>query len=255
MEVRMASRRGLAGIVGALLWGCLGSQPDPVGAQAIRFQPQGVRAAGQGNAIAAAVDDASAIHYNPAGLTQAKGLQSVVGTQIVGGGVTFNSPAGRESRGDFGGSVNWPPPSNFYMSANMGTMGMSRLSSVTLGVGVTSPYGLNIRYPLDGPFRTIVTSAALPLIDIKPALACRIGDNLSVGASVDIYTFADFLGEGQAETKLVSDFTFGIPPSASVEFNGKGTGVGVTAGLQYSPVKNAQERPLLSLGIVYRSRA
>lgn len=130
---------------------------------------------------------------------------------------------------------------------------MSRLSAVILGVGITSPYGLNIRYPIDGPFRTIVTSAALPLIDIKPTVAYRITNNLSVGVGADIYTFAGFLGEGHAETKLISDFTFGIPPGASIESNGKGTGAGVTVGLQ--SIRNPGGLPVMAFGLVYRSRA
>jgi long-chain fatty acid transport protein len=234
---------------------CSGGQQAEVSAQAIRFQPQGARAAGQGNAFAASVDDASAVHYNPAGLSGAKGMQSVVGTNMVGGAVAFHSPGGREIHGDFNGSVNWPPPSFFYLSANLETLGLSRLSAVALGVGVTSPYGLNVRYPIDGPFRTIVTSAALPLIDIKPTVAYRISESLSVGVGADIYTFAGFLGEGHAETKLISDFTFGIPPGVSIEFNGKGTGAGVTAGLQYAPLKNAAGLPIMAFGLVYRSRA
>ena len=44
-----------------------------VSAQALRFQPQGATAAGQGNAFVAQADDASAIHYNPAGLSQVEG--------------------------------------------------------------------------------------------------------------------------------------------------------------------------------------
>ena len=46
-----------------------------VSAQALRFQPQGATAAGQGNAFVAQADDASAIHYNPAGLSQVNGVQ------------------------------------------------------------------------------------------------------------------------------------------------------------------------------------
>ncbi|HEY5932344.1 MAG TPA: outer membrane protein transport protein [Nitrospira sp.] len=232
-----------------LLW------PTDANAQALRFQPQGARAAGQGNAFAAEADDASAIHYNPAGLTQVKGIQSVFGFAAVGGSVKYKSPTGLDSRGDFNGSVNWPPPSHFYFSANLASVRWPVLSSVTVGIGLTSPFGLNTRYPLDGPFNTAVTSAALPLIDIKPTIAYKINDALSVGVSADIYTFASFLGEGHGEQKQISAGAFGIPPGASIELNGTGTGAGVTASVLYTPFKNGAGKPVVSIGLVYRSQA
>ena len=63
-------------------------------AQAIRFQPQGATAAGQGNAFVAQADDASAIHFNPAGLTQVDGVQSIVGANLMGGSIKYKSPTG-----------------------------------------------------------------------------------------------------------------------------------------------------------------
>ena len=144
-------------------------------AQGVRFQPQGATAAGQGNAFSAQADDPSAIHYNPAGLSQVNGVQVLTGTTLVGGSIKFTSPTGIDSRGDFGGSIASPPPSYSYVSANLGVFGWNGLSNVTVGLGLTSPFGLNIRYPVDGPFNTAVTSAALPLIDIKPTVADKPG--------------------------------------------------------------------------------
>ncbi len=229
--------------------------PIEADAQALRFQPQGARAAGQGNAFAAEANDASAIHYNPAGLTQVPGIQSVFGASALGGSVKFKSSTGLDSRGDFNDSVNWPPPSSFYLSANLGAIGLPALSSVTLGIGLTAPFGLNTRFPVDGPFNTAVTSTALPLIDIKPTIAYKVSENLSVGVGVDIYTFASFLGEGHAEQRQISSGTLGIPGGASLELNGKGTGVGLKASILYTPVRNEAGRPIVSLGFVYRSQA
>ena len=223
--------------------------PSNTSAQAIRFQPQGATAAGQGNAFAAQADDASAIHFNPAGLTQVDGVQSIVGTNLMGGSIKYKSPEGIDTRGDFGGSILSPPPSQFYLSANLGALGAATLSSVTLGLGLTSPFGSNTRYPVDGPFNTAVTSATLPLIDIKPTIAYKVHDDLSLGVSADIYTFASFLGEGQAEQKRVGS------GGASVELNGKGTGAGATVSLLYTPLRNSDGKPLASIGLVYHTQA
>jgi long-chain fatty acid transport protein len=218
-------------------------------AQALRFQPQSAAAAGQGNAFVAQADDASAIHYNPAGLSQVNGVQVVTGTTLVGGSVTYTSPTGIDSRGDFGGTVANPPPSYSYMSANLGYLGLDRLSNVTIGLGLNSPYGLNTRYPLDGPFNTVVTSAALPLIAIKPTVAYKINDQLAIGVSADIYTFASFMGQGHAEQKQVGT------GGASIEANGKGTGAGATFSLLYTPLRNSDGKPIASIGLVYRTQA
>ncbi|MGH7182016.1 MAG: OmpP1/FadL family transporter [Nitrospiraceae bacterium] len=221
-------------------------------AQGVRFQPQGATAAGQGNAFSAQADDPSAIHYNPAGLTQVNGVQVLSGSTLVGGSVKFTSPTGIDSRGDFGGSIANPPPSYSYVSANLGSLGWNSLSDVTVGLGLTSPFGLNIRYPVDGPFNTAVTSVALPLIDIKPTLAYKLNDQLAIGVGADIYTFASFLGQGHAEQKQVGT---GALAGASIEANGKGTGAGATVSLLYTPLRNGDGKPIASIGLVYRTQA
>jgi len=221
-------------------------------AQALRFQPQGAAATGQGNAFIAQADDASAIHYNPAGLSQVNGVQVVTGTNLVGGSIKFNSPTGTDSRGDFGGSVAFPPPSYSYVSANLGYLGLNRLSNVTVGLGLTSPFGLNTRYPVDGPFNTVVTSAALPLLDIKPTIAYKFNDQLAIGVNADIYTFASFLGQGHAEQRQVGS---GALAGASLEFNGNGTGAGAAFSLLYTPLRNSDGKPIASVGLVYRTQA
>jgi long-chain fatty acid transport protein len=217
-------------------------------AQALRFQPQGAVAAGQGNAFAAQADDPSAIHYNPAGLSQVDGVQVITGTTLLGGSVKFKSPTGIDGRGDFGGSVALPPPSHSYVSANLGALGLASLSNVTVGLGLTSPFGLNIRYPSDGTFNSAVTSAALPLIDIKPTVAYKLNDQLAIGVGADIYTFASFLGQGHAEQKQILG-------GAPVEFNGNGTGAGATVSLLYTPLRNGDGKPIASIGLVYRTQA
>lgn len=235
-----------------LFWG---SNVDPVYGQALRFQPQGAAAAGQGNAFAGQADDASAIHFNPAGLTQVDGIQGIFGSSLMGGSIKYKSLAGLDTRGDLGGSVTTPLPSHAYLSANLAALGFPKLSSTTVGLGLTAPFGSSTRYPVDGPFQTAVTSAALPLIDIKPTIAYKVNEDLSVGLGADIYTFSSFLGQGHIEQKQVSAGLFSIPAGASVELNGKGTGVGMNASLLYTPIRNSDGKSLASIGLVYRSQA
>ena len=224
-----------------------------VSAQALRFQPQGAAAAGQGNAFAAQADDASAIHFNPAGLTQVDGVQSIVGSTLMGGSIKYKSPAGFDTRGDFGGSIASPPPSHFYLSANLGALGASTFSRITLGFGLNSPFGSNTRYPVDGPFNTAVTSAALPLIDIKPTMAYKINDQLAIGCERRHLYLRKFSWTGAGGTAAggQSERLRG----ASVELNGKGTGAGATVSLLYTPLRNGNGKPIASIGLVYRTQA
>lgn len=238
-----------------VLWIIAVLHPAIALAQALRFQPQGAAAAGQGNSFAAQANDASTIHYNPAGLTQIDGVQSMLGTNLMGGSIKYKSPIGFDTRGDLGGSISTPLPSHFYLSANLAALGFSKLSSVTVGLGLTAPFGSSTRYPVDSSFNTAVTSAALPLIDIKPTLAYKLNEDLSLGLGADIYTFSNFLGQGHVEQKQIGAGLFGIPVGSSVELNGKGTGVGMNASLLYAPIRNDDGKPLASIGMVYRSQA
>ena len=52
---------------------CWVGLPGVASAQVPRIQGQGTAASGMGNAFAAQADDPSALHYNPAGMTQLQG--------------------------------------------------------------------------------------------------------------------------------------------------------------------------------------
>lgn len=220
-----------------------------------RILDQSASAIGQSGAFTAQADDPSALFFNPAGMTQLPGIQTSTGTLLVGGSTTFTSPAGATSRGDFGGSVAFPPPSNFYVTANLKDLGLSALGDLTVGLGVLSPFGVVSRYPNDSPFSTAVTLQTLPLIDIKPTLAYKLNNQLSIGVGADIYTFASFWGAGQGVTKLNNAGLPGIPPGAQLEINGGGTAPGFNVSLLYTPFRNAEGKPLANIGLIYRSQA
>ncbi len=240
---------------GAVFLTLLPATASVVRAEAFRVLTQSASAAGQAAAFAAQADDPSAIHYNPAGMTQLRGLQLSLGTLLIGGQTNFTGPTGATARGDFNGTIAYPPPTNFYVTANLKDLGVTSLGDTTVGLGVTTPFGLLTRYPNDGPFSTAVTFAALPLIDVKPTVAYKLSDQLSFGLGADIYTFSNFLGEGQLELKFNAPPGGAIPAGTPLEVNGDDTAAGFNVSMLYTPLRNGEGKPLVNIGLLYRSQA
>ena len=234
---------------------CLACVPGMAAAQVPRIQGQGAAASAMGNAFAAQADDPSALHYNPAGMTQLQGLQFMAGALIAGGSTDFTSPTGVTARGDRNGTVAWPPPAHTYITANLKDLGLTALGDLSAGIGLTVPFGSLTRWPNDGPFRTATTFNTLPLLDIKPTLAYKATENLSLGLGADIYTFSGLFGEGHAERQSIWPGGLGIPAGSKVELSGKDTAAGFNASLLYTALRNADGKPLANIGIVYRSQA
>ena len=116
----LAQRARRTWIVPLTLW-ALGifTVASPGQAQTPRLQGQSASAAAMGNAFVAQADDPSALHYNPAGMTQLHGFQTLFGTSLIGGTTQFTSPTGAQVTGDRNGSLAWPPPGHVYLVANL----------------------------------------------------------------------------------------------------------------------------------------
>ena len=227
----------------------------PVQAQTPRLQGQSASAAAMGNAFVAQADDPSALHYNPAGMTQLRGFQSLFGTSLIGGTTQFTGPTGAQATGDRSGSLAWPPPGHVYLVANLKDLGLSALGNFTAGIGFNNPFGSLTRYPNDGPFRTAITFTTLPLLDIKPTLAYKLNEQVSFGVGADIYTFSGLFGEGHLEQKSIWPGGLGIPAGSLMEINGSDTTAGFNVSFLYTPFRNSDGKPLVNIGMVYRSQA
>ena len=226
----------------------------PASAQVPRVYGQGAAASGMGNAFAAQADDPSALHYNPAGIAQLRGIQVMGGGSLVGGTTDFRSPSGVTATGDHDGAFAWPGPGHGYLTANLQGLGVSWLDKMTVGVGVTTPFGSIMRWPTNGSFSAVTTFTALPLIDVKPTFAYQLFPDLAIGAGADIYTFASFFGEGHAEFQRVSAGGL-APPGSKVEVNGKDTALGFNVGALYTALRNGDGQPVANVAVVYRSQA
>ena len=252
---RLGSVRWMWGSVLFIVGLCWVGLPWKALAQVPRIQGQGTAASAMSNAYAAQADDPSAVHYNPAGMTQLPGVQVMAGALISGGSTNFTSLTGGIARGDRNGSAAWPPPGHTFITANLKDLGVRALGDLTAGIGLTIPFGSLTRWPNDGPFRTATTFNTLPLLDIKPTLAYKATDNLSLGLGADIYTFSGLVGEGQVEKQSVWPGGLGIPAGSKVELSGKDTAAGFNASLLYTALRNADGKPVANIGIVYRSQA
>ncbi|HNP29024.1 MAG: outer membrane protein transport protein [Nitrospira sp.] len=234
---------------------------DTAYGEAFRIQDQSASATGQGSAFAAQADDPSAIHYNPAGMTGLERVQVSIGTNLISSHVDFKSVSGTNVNGGIDGTVANPPPSNFFLTANLKDLGFEAFGDLSLGIGLTSPYGIQVKYSESSQLGQLNSFAALPLIDIKPTIAYKVNQYLSLGAGLDIYTFS-ILGETQAEQKLTAgpEWAFpplnglGITPGAKLEANGTDTAVGFNISLMLTPWRNPDLKPRLNLAFVYRNQ-
>ena len=231
----------------------------PAFGEGFRILDQSAAATAQGGAFAAQADDPSAVHFNPAAMTDLPGLQMTVGTLLVNGNIDFLPAAGSAVTGDFGSTFANPPPSSFFVTARLGDLGAPSFDSLTLGLGVYSPFGNLIEYPRTSSLAPVLTRSASPILDITPTVAFRVHPSLALGAGLDLYTFSDAFGEGHVEVQQtgadLAQAGFPFAPDDDIELNGRDTAVGYHVGLLFTPLRNEQEQPLVNVAFVFRSRA
>ncbi len=231
----------------------------PAFGEGFRILDQSAAATAQGGAFAAQADDPSAVHFNPAAITDLPGLQITAGTLLVNGDIEFRPPAGPAIQGDFGGTLANPPPSSFFVSARLGDVGAPALDGLAVGLGIYSPFGNITRYPRTSSLAPVLTRAAAPILDVTPTVAFRVHPSFAFGAGLDIYTFSDAFGEGHVELQqTAADLAragFPFAPDDDVEINGRDTALGYHAALLLTPVRNEREQPLVNVALVFRSRA
>lgn len=230
-------------------------RPAFVQANAFRITDQSASGAGQANAFVAQADDPSALYYNPAGITQLRGVQFSVGGLFIGGNTTFTGQTG-DTTGNFGGAIASPPPTNLYLTASLKDLDIHALGETSVGLAILSPFGIKYEYPDSAPFATAGTRTYLELTEFKPTVAYKLSNQLSLGLGLDVYTFLPFWGQGQAEFHFISSGGSGLPPPGTrMEINGKDTAAGFNASLLYTPLRNEAGQPLANIGLLYRSQA
>ena len=156
------------------------------------FYIQEQSAAGVGRAQAgnvAIADDASTLYFNPAGLTQLPGIQADEGIDLIVPdakltdlGTTDHSAFSAPSKpqgGNGGNPGSSTPIPDFFLSAQIPD------SSVTLGFGVTAPFGFASKFEQDSFARYDSIDSFVETIDFAPTIAIKLNNWLSIGLGLD----------------------------------------------------------------------
>jgi long-chain fatty acid transport protein len=183
------------------------------GAVGLRLPNQDPEAIARGNAFVATADNASAVYYNPAGITQLEGQQVQVGAYFLSTGVDYESESGAKARTD---SSLRPVPQFFYVN-DLGEL------PVSVGLGVYVPYGLALDWGKDNPFRSLVEEGELLYLCFNPVVAVKLHRTLSVGIGPTI---------NYSEASLTRGI---VVPGDRFKFEGDGMGYGFNAGVRWEP--------------------
>jgi long-chain fatty acid transport protein len=170
-----------------------------------RLADQDAFATGRGEAFVATADNASAVYYNPAGLTQIEGGNLRGGIYAIDVDCSYRP-------------LNTAPNKGHTYNIEDHLAGVPQMFGsytfeeprISLGLGIYAPYGGSVRWPNDTGFRTIATEASLKYYRISPVVAVQVAPGLSIGAGAMI-DYADMdLEQGlrPSWTPLVNYFRF-----------------------------------------------
>lgn len=226
--VRLAFRLLIAG---AAL--CV-AEVHPARGNGLRLASQDAFASARGEAFVATADNPSAVHYNPAGLTQLAGSQFRSGIYALDFTVRHRPPAAASNAGN-----TYETRNNFALAPQLFLSHQPAAKPVAIGIGVYAPYGAAVEWPEDTGFRTVATAGELRYLRLNPVMAVQITPALSLGAGVMV-DYADI----SLEQGLLR---FARPFTNQFRFRGEGWSAGWNAGLRWQPV------PAFSLGAVFRS--
>ena len=205
-----------------------------VSANGFGLPDQDAFATARGEAFAATADNASAIYYNPAGITQLTNSNVRGGLYTIYLDPTFRPSGAAPNAGHTYHSADKIDviPQLFYTYAAKGV-------PLSFGLGIYAPFGGKTKWPETTGFRSVAISGSLQYITINPVVAVKLAPGLSVGAGVMV-NYADMsLHQGLR--------AFAPRGTNFFNFSGDGWGVGGNAGILWQPVEQ------LSFGANFRS--
>jgi len=200
-----------------------------VQADGYRNGPESASALGRGGGRIADTSDASAVTVNPANIADLS--QASVMTSLTVGYVErkFTGATGiREKTRD-----PWA-----YLPSAYGVMPIAN-GDYVLGVGITVPFGRATKWEDTASFAQAGAPyyANLYVVNVNPAIATRLTDNLAVGVGVSFYS----------SSVQMKQFVPMEDSMVNANFEGDGTAYGYNAGLSWDVASGHR------LALVYRS--
>ncbi len=220
-------------------------------ANAAAFQLKENSAVGEGTAFAgagSAADTPATVFSNPAGMTQLPGVQVELGGSVIMPSFTFSGTAtnafglpisGTNDRD--GGHVAFVP---------QGYVTYQVTPTVSLGLGITSPFGLTTYYGPDFIGRYQADKTELETLDINPAIAWQVTPWLSLGAGISAnYALAQFSTGINSQAVAFGATGQLLPlPDGLFRLRGDNWAFGYNFGALITPA------PGTRIGLTYRSR-
>ena len=197
---------------------------------------QTARGLGLSNAMTAGVNDASAVYYNPAALSEIQGHNLLVsGTYVNLDNSVENS--GRKSRNQHDDSFLASFFANYHIPG----------TDFTLGIGTYAPFGLATTYGRDAFTRFAAIQTELKTIYVTPALSWNPTNYLSLGAGL---SFVHSSGTFSRALCLdpISGCTQPLGLEGTVRLTDTADAFAYNLGLLVKPTDN------LKFGFSYRSR-
>ena len=220
---------------------------------------------GLGNAFAggaAAADNACTVWFNPAGMTNLKQSEFIIGLHGIvpsleytdeGSTIFTGQPLTGGDGGDAGESAIVP---NLYFSQKIG-------NRMAWGIGVNAPYGLETKYEDDWIGRYYAVQSEIVTVNINPAFAFEITEGFSIGVGVNYQTIDATLsqqvdsgsaclgGELSGALPVGTCLLFGQSPQNNdifAEVEADDSAFGYNAGVFWAP------NEFFHLGLHYRSK-
>ena len=228
------NRRNILRLLLAVL--VAGVSTGKVSANGFGLPDQDAFATARGEAFVATADNASAIYYNPAGITQLTNSNFRGGLYGIYLEPSFTPPGTAPNHSHtYYSSDNFAAVPQFFFTHTLKKVPLS------FGLGFYAPYGGNMSWPQDTGFRSVATGGALKYLTVNPVVALRVLPSLSIGGGVMVNYAKLEMSQG-----LLKSAT---PQTNNFDFNGEGWSVGYNVGIRWQPHEK------ISFGATFRSSA